>query len=160
MSRRQSERNSRYLLDIDRELRAASAAFRDNDVEASIALAVQLWWSSGLRGRQFAQLMHQARDITQMRISIGAVEHGGPGQRLAMPYFVAVLRGLVNQARRSLTLHRASATQHGGKGRSVPFPRTPYPVPLRAPDSLILNNQKAASLFDMHRQKLLTSNRR
>jgi hypothetical protein len=96
MSRRQSERRSRFLLDIDREVRAASTAFRDNDIETSVRVVVRLWWSSGLRGRQFAQLVHQARDITQMRISVGAVERGDPGRREAMPYFLAVLRGLVD----------------------------------------------------------------
>ena len=90
MSHRQHERASRFLVDIEREMRSAAAAFRDNDVEASTAVAVRLWWSSGLRGRRFAHLLHQARDVTQARISIGAVERGEPGQREAMPYFLAV----------------------------------------------------------------------
>jgi hypothetical protein len=97
MSRRQCERGSRFQVDIEQEVRSAAAAFRDNDVEASMAVTRRLWWSSRLRGRRFAQLLREARDVTQARISVGVVERGEPGQRQAMPYFLAVLRHLVNQ---------------------------------------------------------------
>jgi hypothetical protein len=127
MSRRQSERGSRFQVDIEQQVRTAAAAFRDNDVETSIAVAVRLWWSSRLRGRRFAQLLRQARDVTQARISAGVVEQGEPGRRQAMPYFLAVLRDLVNQHRRTRQAFSASATQHGGKGRS-PLPPSP-PTP-------------------------------
>jgi hypothetical protein len=129
MSRRQRARGSRFQVDIEQEVRSAAAAFRDNDVEASIAVAVRLWWSSRLRGRRFAQLLRQARDVTQARISVGVVERGEPGRRQAMPYFLAVLRDLVNQDRRTRSIFNASVTQHGEKGRSPLPPPPPTPVP-------------------------------
>jgi hypothetical protein len=102
MSRRQMERQSGFLVEIEDGVRNAAAAFRDNDVEASVTTAVRLWWTSRLRGRRFARLVHEARDVTQKRISLGIVEKGEPGRREAMPYFFAVLRDLVDQARRGL----------------------------------------------------------
>jgi hypothetical protein len=94
MSQRQHERASRFRVDIEDAVRAAAIAFRDNDVEASIEVAVRLWWSSGLRGRRFAQLVLEAREMTQQRVSTGAVHRGDPGRREAMPYFLAVVRSL------------------------------------------------------------------
>ncbi len=76
---------------------------RDDDVERSIAAAVRLWWGSGVRGRRFVQLVHQAREITQERISLGRVERGEPGRREAAPYFLAVLCDLVSGDRLSRT---------------------------------------------------------
>jgi hypothetical protein len=102
MSRRQSERASRFQVEIEEGVRRAAVAFRGNDVEASISTSVRLWWTSHLRGRRFAQLVYQAYDETLARISLGAVEHGEPGQREAMPYFFAVLRDLVEQDRAQL----------------------------------------------------------
>ena len=99
MSRRQRERTSRFLGEIETVLRSAAVELRDNDVEASVASAVRLWWTSRLRGRRFAQLVYQARDETRRRISLGVVYHGEPGRRTAMPYFMAVLRDLVDQER-------------------------------------------------------------
>ncbi len=142
MSRRQSERDSRFQVDIEQEVQIAAAAFRDNDVEASTAVAVRLWWSSRLRGRRFAQLLGQARDVTQARISVGVVEQGEPGRRQAMPYFLAVLRDLVNKHRRARTAFSASATQHGGKGRSPLPPPPPTPVPAGTRISEIWLTQK------------------
>ena len=104
MSRRQNERASRFLVDIEQQVRSAATTFRDNDVEASTAVAMRLWWTSRLRGRRFAQLLRQARDVTQARISTGVVELGEPGRRQAMPYFLAVLRSLVNQELRTSRL--------------------------------------------------------
>ncbi|HEY1294449.1 MAG TPA: hypothetical protein VGJ60_15335 [Chloroflexota bacterium] len=72
-------------------------AFRADDVDASVTAGVHLWWTSHLRGRRFAQLVQQARAVTQERISLGGVERGEPGRREAMPYFFAVLRDLVSQ---------------------------------------------------------------
>jgi hypothetical protein len=129
MSRRQTERGSRFRVDIEQEVRTAAAAFRDNDVEASTAIAVRLWWSSRLRGRRFAQLLLQARYVTQERISVGVVARGEPGRREAMPYFLAVLRDLVNQDRHTRRAFSASAPHHGGKGRSPLPPSPPTPVP-------------------------------
>ena len=94
MSRRQSERTSRFQTEIEEGVRSAAVAFRDNDVEASVSTAVRLWWSSHLRGRRFAQLVRQAFEVTQARISLGVVERGDAGQREAMPYFLAVLHDL------------------------------------------------------------------
>src|SRR5215211_7275665 len=102
MSRRQQERASRFLGEIETGVRSAAEALRDNDVEASVATAVRLWWTSRLRGRRFAQLIYQARDVTRQRISLGVVQRGEPGRRQAMPYFFAVLRGLVDQERPAL----------------------------------------------------------
>ncbi len=70
-------------------------AFRDSDVETSVGAAVRLWWTSHLRGRRFAELVRRAYDVTQMRISLGAIERGDAGRREAMPYFLAVLHDLV-----------------------------------------------------------------
>jgi hypothetical protein len=72
MSRGQHERASRFQLDIERDVRIAAAAFRDNDVETSITSMVRLWWTSRLRGRRFAELVRQAHDVTQARLSLGA----------------------------------------------------------------------------------------
>jgi hypothetical protein len=94
MSRRQSERTSRFQTEIEDGVRSVAVAFRDNAVEASVSTAVRLWWSSHLRGRRFAQLVRQAFEVTQARISLGVVERGDAGQREAMPYFLAVLRDL------------------------------------------------------------------
>ena len=129
MSRRQSERASRLQVDIEQEVRTAAAAFRDNDVEASITLTVRLWWSSRLRGRRFAQLLRRARDVTQARISVGVVERGEPGHRQAMPYFLAVLRDLINQDRlfqRHPQPSRSLDTPRG-TGAEPPSPAAPYP---------------------------------
>ncbi len=95
MSRRQSERASRFQAEIEDGVRSAALAFRANDVELSVSTAVRLWWSSHLRGRRLAQLVRQAFDVTQARISLGVIERGDAGQREAMPYFLAVLRDLV-----------------------------------------------------------------
>jgi hypothetical protein len=99
VSRRQSERTSRFQLQIESSIRSAGLAFRDNDVEASVTTAMRLWWMSRLRGRRFAQLVYQAREVTQKRISLSVIERGEPGRREAMPYFFAVLRDLVDQHR-------------------------------------------------------------
>jgi hypothetical protein len=99
MSRRQRERTSLFLGQIETGVRSAALDFGDNDVEASVATAVRLWWTSRLRGRRFAQLVYQARDVTRQRISLGVVEQGEPGRRKTMPYFLAVLRDLVDQDR-------------------------------------------------------------
>ncbi len=95
MSRRQSERASRFELEIESGVRKAAVGCRDNDVETSVGVAVRLWWTSHLRGRRFAELVRQAYDVTQVRISVGAIECGDAGRREAMPYFLAVLRDLV-----------------------------------------------------------------
>ena len=95
MSRLQTERGSRFQVEIEDGVRLAAVKFRDNDVEASVNAAFRLWWASRLRGRRFSHLIRQAREMTQARISLGRVEHGEPGQREAMPYFFAVLRELV-----------------------------------------------------------------
>jgi hypothetical protein len=97
VSRRQSERASRYRAEIEAGVRSAALVFRADDVEASVTAALRLWWTSHLRGRRFAQLVQQARAVTQERISVGSVERGEPGQREAMPYFWAVLRDLVSE---------------------------------------------------------------
>jgi hypothetical protein len=85
MSRRQSERASRFHGEIEDGVRSAAVAFRDNDVEASVSAAVRLWWTSHLRGRRFAELVHRAYDVTQVRISLGTIESGDAGRREAMP---------------------------------------------------------------------------
>lgn len=88
-------------------VRSAAVELHDNDVEASVSTAVRLWWTSRrLRGRRFAQLVYQARDVTRQRISLGVVQHGEPGRRTAMPYFFAVLRDLVDRERPTLE-HRS-----------------------------------------------------
>jgi hypothetical protein len=99
MSRRQGERTSRFRGEIETGVRSAALGLRDNNVEASVATALRLWWTSRLRGRRFAQLVYQARDVTRQRISLGIVQGGEPGRRQAMPYFFAVLRDLVDQER-------------------------------------------------------------
>jgi hypothetical protein len=99
MSQRQRERTSRFQVEIEMGVRSAALDFCDNDVEASVTTAVRLWWTGHLRGRRFAQLVYQARDVTRQRISLSVVEHGEPGRREAMPYFFAVLRDLVDQER-------------------------------------------------------------
>src|SRR5438128_12486096 len=69
-----SERALRYRAAIELGVRGAAIKFRDNDQEASVARAFRLWWSSGVRGPQFAQLVQRATDVTQARISLGAVQ--------------------------------------------------------------------------------------
>jgi hypothetical protein len=97
MSRRQSERASRFQVEIEDCVRRAALEFRDNNVETSIRTAHRLWWTSRLRGRRFAELVQQAHDVTQRRISLGTIERGDAGRREAMPYFLAVLYDLVVQ---------------------------------------------------------------
>jgi hypothetical protein len=97
ISRRQRERTSRFQDEIETSMRSAAVELRDNNVEASVVLAVRLWWTSHLRGRRFAQLVYQARERTRRRISLGVVARGEPGRREAMPYFFAMLRDLVEQ---------------------------------------------------------------
>jgi hypothetical protein len=96
MSRRQSDRASRFQIEIEQGIRVAATMFRDNDPDASVRA---VWWTSRLRGRRFATLVRQAREITQERISLGVVERGEAGQRKAMPYFFAVLQDLVKRHR-------------------------------------------------------------
>jgi hypothetical protein len=93
---------------IETGVRSAALDFGDNDVEASVATAVRLWWTSRPRGRRFAQLVQQAREVTRQRISLGIVQRGEPGRRKTMPYFFAVLCDLVDQER-SVAAH-ASVT--------------------------------------------------
>ena len=63
---------------------------------AGLVLRRKLYFDSlKLRGRRFAELVRQAYDVTQVRISLGAIERGDAGRREAMPYFLAVLRDLV-----------------------------------------------------------------
>ena len=154
MSHRQNERASRFQVDIEHQVRSAAIAFRDNDVENSTAAVVRLWWTSRLRGRRFVQLLRQARDVTQARISMGAVELGEPGRRQAMPYFLSVLRRLVSDdllTRSSKTRQRIrpSARGHGAFRPLPPQPPTPAPAGARFSD---LERPKAASLIDMQRQ--------
>jgi hypothetical protein len=99
MSRRQRERTSLFRNEVETVVRSAAVELHDDDIEASVATAIRLWWTSRLRGRRFAQLVYQARDVTRQRISLGVVQRGEPGRRKAMPYFFAVLRGLVDQER-------------------------------------------------------------
>ncbi len=99
MSRRQLERTSRFLGEIETGVRSAALELHDNNIEASVAAAFRLWWTSRLRGRRFAQLVYLARDVTRQRISLGVVQGGEPGRRKAMPYFFAVLRDLVDHER-------------------------------------------------------------
>jgi hypothetical protein len=110
MSRRQSERSSRSQAQLESSIRSAATAFRDNDVEASTITVTRLWWTSRLRSRRFAQLIQQARDVTQQRISLGVIQKGDPGRREAMPYFFAVLHDLVDQ-------HRLRSGRRSGPGR-------------------------------------------
>jgi hypothetical protein len=97
VSRRQGERASRYQGEIEAAVRNCALVFRADDVEASVRAAQRMWWTSHLRGRRFAQLVHQARSVTQERISVGGVDCGEAGRREAMPYFWATLRDLVGQ---------------------------------------------------------------
>jgi hypothetical protein len=106
MSRRQRERTSRFVGEIETGVRSAAVELHDNDVETSVTTAIHLWWTSRLRGWRFAHLVYQARDETRQRISLGGVQRGEPGQRTAMPYFMAVLRDLVDQER-STSAHRS-----------------------------------------------------
>ena len=94
-----SERALRYRAEIELGVRGAAIKFRDNDQEASVATAVRVWWSSGMRGPRFAQLIQRTTEITQGRISLGAVQRGEAGCREAMPYFFEVLRHLANDER-------------------------------------------------------------
>ena len=93
------ERALRYRAEIELGVRGAAIKFRDNDQDASVARAFRLWWLSGVRGPGFAQLIQRATDLTQARISLGAVQRGGAGRREAMPYFFEVLRGLASDER-------------------------------------------------------------
>ena len=100
MRSRGSERASRYRAEIEVDVRSAASKFRDNDQEASVANGSSfLWWSSGMRGARFAQLIRRATEITQARISLGAVQRGEAGRREAMSYFFEVLRHLANDER-------------------------------------------------------------
>jgi len=111
MSRRQSERASRFQVEIEEGVRSAAVAFRDNHVEASVSTAVRLWWTSHMRGRRFTQLVRQAYDVTQARISLSAIERGDAGRREAMPYFLAVLRDLVTNDAGTRHAERAGANE-------------------------------------------------
>jgi len=99
MRNRSSERVLRYRAEIELDVRSAATKFRDNGQEASVATALRLWWSSGMRGPRFAHLIRRATEITQARISLGAVQRGGAGRREAMSYFFEVLRHLANDER-------------------------------------------------------------
>jgi hypothetical protein len=99
MRSRGAERAWRYRVEIELDVRSAATKFRDNDQEASVATALRVWWSSGVRGARFAQLIRRATEITQARISLGAVQRGEAGRREAMPYFFEVLRHLANDER-------------------------------------------------------------
>ena len=99
MRSRSSERASRYRAEIELDVRSAATKFRDNDQEASVATAVRVWWSSGMRGARFAELIRRATEISQARILLGTVQRGGAGRREAMPYFFEVLRHLANDER-------------------------------------------------------------
>ena len=116
MSLRQHERASRFQVEIEEAVRSAAMAFRDNNVEASTETVIRLWWTSRVRGRRFAQLLQQARQVTQQRISLGAIERGQPGRREAMPYFLAVVRQLAERER-----------DQRGHGPVPPSPTAPYP---------------------------------
>jgi hypothetical protein len=121
MSRRQSERASRFQAEIEESVRSAAVAFRDDDVEASVRTAVRLWWTSHLRGRRFAQLVRQAYEVTQARIS-WRYQRGDARQREAMPYFLAVLRDLVAndvRTRQPGTLKSGIAASVGGQPFAV-----------------------------------------
>jgi hypothetical protein len=99
VSERQSQRGSRFGAEIEASVRSAALAFRADDVDASVNAAIRMWWTSHLRGRRFAQLVREAYEITQARISLGSVERGEAGHREAMPYFLAVLQNLVANER-------------------------------------------------------------
>ncbi len=108
MSRRQSERTSLFRVEIETGVRSSAVELHDNDVEASVTTAVRLWWTSRLRGRRFAQLVYQARDVTRQRVSLGIVQRDEPGRRRGMPYFFAILCDLVDQERAAPS-HRSAA---------------------------------------------------
>lgn len=129
MSHGQSVRTSRFRTDIECTVASAATAFRDSDMEASIDTALRLWWTSRLRGRRFAQLVTQARHITQERISLGVIQHGQPGRRQAMPYFFAVLRDLIAHDSRA---RRRRA--HRGQPSSPQTPHLPVPAGTRLSD--------------------------
>jgi hypothetical protein len=99
VSERQGQRGSRFGAEIEASVRSAALTFRADDVDASVSAAMRLWWTSHLRGRRFAQLVREAYEITQARISVGSVERGEAGHRQAMPYFLAVLQDLVANER-------------------------------------------------------------
>lgn len=99
VSERQHQRVSRFAAEIEASVRSAALAFRADDAEASVSAALRMWWTSHLRGRRFAQLVREAYEITQARISLGSVEGGEAGHRQAMPYFLAVLQDLVANER-------------------------------------------------------------
>ena len=99
MSERQSQRGSRFGAEIEASVHSAALAFRADDIDASVSAAIRMWWTSRLRGRRFAQLVREAYEITQARISLGSVERGEAGHRQAMPYFLAVLQDLVANER-------------------------------------------------------------
>ena len=100
MSRRQHERTSRFSDEIGALARSASLAFRDEDPDGSMTIIYAAWWNSGLRGRTFTRLLMDATAITKQRISTGAIRAGIPGHRAAMPYFLAVLTQLIDDADR------------------------------------------------------------
>jgi hypothetical protein len=114
VSQRQGQRASRHQAEIEATVRGAALALRADDVEASVNAVVRVWWTSHLRGRRFAQLVHQARAATHERISVGGVEGGEAGQRQAMPYFFAVLRELVRNeaAAQQSPPHADRANEH------------------------------------------------
>ncbi|MBV9602849.1 MAG: hypothetical protein JOZ87_39175 [Chloroflexi bacterium] len=95
--------------EIEAGVRSAALAFRADDVDASVGAAFRMWWMSQLRGRRFAQLVREAYEITQARISLGSVERGEAGHRQAMPYFLAVLQDLVANERHRKQSAPASA---------------------------------------------------
>jgi hypothetical protein len=97
MSRRQTERASRFATDVDMLVRAAGSRFRDDDPDQSTRTALRIWWGSRMRGHRFVQLLQESTKRTSARVSLGAVTRGKPGQREAMPYFFATLRDLVAQ---------------------------------------------------------------
>jgi hypothetical protein len=100
MSRRQTQRASRFATDVDTLIRVAGSRFRDEDPDQSARTALRIWWKSRMRGRRFVQLVQEANRRTSARISLGTVKRGEPGQREAKPYFFAILRDLVAQERR------------------------------------------------------------
>ena len=116
MSRRQSERASRFRDEIELSVLSAASKFGDNNPQRSVATAVRLWWTSRLRGRRFGQLIHRAVAVTQARISLGTVERGEPGRRDAMPYFFAVLHDLVHQDHRARRTSLNPVDGSGGGG--------------------------------------------
>ena len=142
MSRRQHERESRFEVDIEQAVRATAATFRDDDVETSTTVVVRLWWTSRLRGRRFVQLVGQAREVTAARISVGGVERGEPGRRQAMPYFLAVLRDLTHQERRSSKPSAPRRDSTGARGVPPPSPGTPFPSALTGTRLLIPGDKK------------------